>query len=129
MTNERQQVILTIEEAQALMGYWQEVLRLQDWTVILEICRREDLYEGTQGQCEMTFRRKEARIKILDPTDYPTKDSIPQDMEATLVHELLHLHFVGFDLSKVDSREDDLLEQTINALSYALVGLKRKAQA
>lgn len=126
---QRQQVILTIEEAQALMAEWQEVLRLQDWTITLMISRGNglDIPQGNQGHCDMVFRRKEGRIQLLDPIDFPKNTSSPQDMEVTLVHELLHFHFVGFD-RRLNEDEQDLSEHAVNALSYALVGLKRKAQ-
>lgn len=114
------------EELVDACAKWQKALRLQDWKLAVRIARGNglDLPPDTQGRCEWTLGRKEALIRILDPVDFPLDCSWPQDMEVTLVHELLHLHFAPFD--DFEGLKDTLSEQAINAISHALVEVSRK---
>lgn len=65
-----------------------------------------------------------AVIKILDPSDYP-QTPFEQDMEISLVHELLHLHFALFEPKTDDSLEFLIMESTIEQLANILVEMKR----
>lgn len=122
-----QQVHLTLEQAETLCREWQETLRLQDWDIKVKIARGNglDLPEGVQGRCEWVLAKRLAFIRILDPVDWDKTILWPQDMEATLVHELLHLHFAPFDDFPEDSQKNTATEQAIVALSFSLVNLKR----
>lgn len=57
---------------------------------------------------------------VLDPVDYPPDIITPYELEETLVHELLHLHFAPF-MSEHDTLERTLQEQAIDAIAKALV--------
>lgn len=66
-----------------------------------------------------------AIIHIIDPIDYDPSIIVEQDIEKTVVHELLHLHLAEWS----DMTEDGTPvsgEQAINALASALVNLNRK---
>lgn len=119
-------VILTEDELREKCAEWQRILRLQDWDVIVSIDRASNLISDCQGQCEWTLPTKQARIRILDPVDFPPESRWPQDMEQTLVHELLHLHFAPFDRFERESLEHVTMEQAIDLIAGALVNLKRK---
>lgn len=123
---ERKQVHLTLDQARDRLEYWKQQLRLSDWDIVVRIARAYDMPANTQGRCEWTDSRKEALIKILDPTDWDKDIIFPQDMEVTLVHELIHLHLSVLTNKQSESIEDTVLEQAIHALAYALVGLDRK---
>jgi hypothetical protein len=104
---------------------WQRVLRLQDWDVQVKIARGFQLGKR-QGECEYVQSLRQAVIRILDPNDWPDQNW-PQDIEATLVHELLHLHFAPF---MSDAGEDDLIniaqEVAIDQIAKALVKQQRQ---
>ncbi len=123
----RQQVHLAQEEAERLCAEWKRTLRLEDWDIAVRIARGNglDLSAGNQGCCSWTLSRREATVKLMAPVDYDKDCIFPQDMEATLVHELLHLHFAPFAAKEDGSPEDVAQEQAIHALSLALVALKR----
>lgn len=114
------EVIHTVDELLALCVEWQERLRLQDWRIGLTIARARD-FENDRKEAEITMMDmlKEARIKILNPVDYPATCWLPQDMEEALVHELLHIHFLPFGDCEVAE------EAAINCISQALVNAKR----
>lgn len=118
-------VVATLPRLRELCRYWQKILRLQDWDVQLKWARSVNLGPTIEGLCEWVAARKEAAIKLLDPVDWASVKTT--DIEAVLIHELLHLRFYGFT-TKDNTPEDTAQEQAIHALSRALVGLKRKAR-
>lgn len=117
---------MDINELRKLCQEWQSRLRLNDWEIKLFISRERDMIRpGLQGENTWEIKNKSAIIKILDPIDYPPDVLWEQDMEKTLVHELLHLHFAPFDKYEEDSMEGIAIEQAIDAIAKALVTLKR----
>lgn len=108
-------------------AYWQKVLRLQDWKVRAEIARSMDFNDerDCDGLCTAQRSRMRAMIQIISPLDYPKDGLFGQDMEVTLVHELLHLHAAGLGLED-GSIEQWTVEKMINQLSEALVELDRR---
>lgn len=119
-------MIFTESELQELLKEWQEILRLQHWKIVLKTDRRYNLPEGSQGTISWKQEKLCAMIKILDPADWDPSSLIPQDMECTLVHELIHILFAPF-AAQDDTPEDISQEQAIECLATALVGLKRRA--
>ena len=121
------------EELEKLCREWQAILGLSDWHVELEISRKENFCKGKfqgkwlNGLCEPNLQTKVAFINIIDPADYPDNAILPQDMEVTLVHELIHLHTCNYHHRfEDDSLEWDYLEQTVDLLAKALIKVKRK---
>lgn len=127
-----QPVILTNEQLRACCDEWQRRLRLQDWTVLIRRVRAAEYGEGkcVAGQVEWGLAKRAAVIKITEPEDYAlqcNKDfETVQDMEITVVHELLHLHTAPFTLQQ-EPYESTAEEQAIDAIARALVSLKRGA--
>ena len=119
--------IFTEEELMKLCREWQERLRLEFWSVALRIARAKEFdLPNSQGECTWTKTTALATIKILDPIDYP-ESPFKQDMEKTLIHELLHLHFCMFDITAAGSAEEGMMERTVDHISRALIALKREA--
>lgn len=120
--------IFTEDELIMLCREWQGRLRLEFWSVALRIARaREFELTDSQGECRWTITTALATIKILNPIDFPDSP-FKQDMEKTLVHELLHLHFCAFDNTLAGSMEEKLMERSIDHLARALVMLKRETK-
>lgn len=86
-------VILTEDQLQEKLNYWQKRLRLQDWIIEVSISRGRDMLENSLACVNWELRKKMASIKILDQLDYPPDIMGVRNMENDLVHELLHLHF------------------------------------
>lgn len=115
-------VIFNQDELRQLCIEWQKILRLQDWDIIVQISRRDDTFgNSTMGQVRYHLELKQALIKIIDPIDYPANVIYPQDMEISLVHELLHLHFAPFNAEE-GTPAATAQEQ---AIAKGLVGLRR----
>lgn len=118
------EVIFNPEQLQKKLFEWQKRLRLQDWLITIEIVRERDFsMEGVLGEVHWVLEKKMAKIKIIDPIDYPPDSFEPQDMENTLVHELLHLHFAPF---KYDGDNYVAEEQAIESIASGILTAYRE---
>lgn len=121
-----QEVILSNEELRTKCAEWQKVLRLQDWIVDVGISRSRNMkMERCQAEIEPCLPKRMASIRILDPVDYPRDSAEPQDMELSLVHELLHIHLFPLFADREDEMRMVAEEQAIEAISRGLIALKR----
>jgi hypothetical protein len=125
-----QLVVLDLNSLANLCSWWQRRLGLSHWEICLKIVRGPTLDDGSMADVSWNLVKHQAMLRVIDPNDYPafipTHDAWPQDMERSLVHELLHLVFATFDAPE-NTPEDSAQEQTIAALSKALVTLRREA--
>ena len=82
---------MNIDELTALCIEWQEKLGLSHWRIGLRICHAEELeLKNVQASSKISLETECALISILDSSDYPDT-TFQQDMEVSLVHELLHI--------------------------------------
>jgi len=104
---------------------WQKRLNLTDWNISVVMERAANLKPKTLGNIHWDLDRKTAIIRVLDPADYKmqTKEML-QDMEFTIVHELIHLNFAPvvseFQRSEANRREE---EHAVNHMADALLKL------
>ena len=117
--------IFTEDELKKLCSFWQNQLKLNNWRIAIGI-ERKTAFNNSQstGEIDYVLPLRQAIIKVLDPLDYPNSP-FEQDMEITLVHELLHLHFALFEPKSDDSLEFLIMESTIEQLANILVEMKR----
>ncbi|QLE47868.1 hypothetical protein FD724_06915 [Nostoc sp. C057] len=64
-----------------------------------------DSMDEAEGLVTWDINKKIADIKLVKPEEYPFDQMRPYEMEAVLVHELLHLHFAPFDAKTELQRE------------------------
>jgi len=103
---------------------WQKRLHLEDWKVEVKIVRIWELEQGTLGHIDWSAPHRTATIKVLNPLDYELpRDRIPQDIELSVVHELVHLHLSVLPLNK-SSRGAE--EQVVSMIADALVDLEHR---
>ncbi len=109
------------------LSVWQKRLELQDWNVSVVMARATELKPKTLGNIHWDLEKKSAIIRVLDPADYrlPFKDML-QDMEFTVVHELIHLGLapVLSDLQRSDANRREE-EHTVNHMTEAFLKLDR----
>jgi predicted SprT family Zn-dependent metalloprotease len=122
---------MTQEELQELCEEWQERLSLRDWRVTAEFTDTGGIAGKAVGNNRWTLALKAANIYILEERYIPD-NSIARDIEETLVHELLHLHFAKWS-DETYLKDDEYGmpvegEQGVDAISRALVALKRAAE-
>jgi len=120
---------LTLDQATARCADWQRLLRLQDWDVEVRLERRHAMPIKTAVGCSSINKYRRAVIQLVDPIDFTADDCLTErDMEATLVHELLHLHFYDLNVPTPDQAPENVaLERAIEAIARGLVALDRAA--
>ncbi len=123
-----QEVILTEDELRILCAEYQKTLRLQDWRVHIKVGRLPKGDEDDDATVYYSVENKVATICLCDPTYYPEDSLEPQDMELSLVHDLLHLHLAPLGLSEDDRHSKDA-EIAVESMAEAVVNLRRAAHA
>jgi hypothetical protein len=105
---------------------WKTRLGLNDWSISVRIVPKSELPENRSGMCRAIVKKKSAEIILLDPRDADESWLNQYDLELTLVHELLHIHFVPWSLLYPEGDQAELfLEQTVHVLSTTLVQAAR----
>jgi hypothetical protein len=111
---------------------WQERLNLQDWTISLVMSHPTELRRGTLGNVHWDADKKTAVIRVLDAADYarPFRAAL-EDMEFTVVHELVHLELTSLTRNFKSRSEESLTEeeQAVNRMSSALLQLDHADQS
>lgn len=103
---------------------WCRRLNLDVWRISVNMTHRSDLKPKTLGGIRWDKGKKSAVIWVLDPTDYrlPFPEML-NDMELTIVHELVHLELASLPRSEA-SRSSE--EHAVNGIAEALLALDRK---
>jgi hypothetical protein len=106
------------------LATWQQRLDLKDWKIQVDLVRPASLEPKTLGNIHWDINTKEATICVLSAYDYtlPTQPML-DDMEFTIVHELVHLH-----LSALPHTDDSVVpeEHAVNELAHALLQLAKR---
>jgi hypothetical protein len=124
-THER--ALLAFSFTSEKLWIWQNRLNLKDWKISIVLSPASDLKPDTLGHIHWDSDTKTAVILVLDPADYhlPLNEML-QDMEFTIVHELIHLNFgpvvSEFRRSEANRHEE---EQAVNHMADALLKLDR----
>lgn len=116
--------MMTNEELQQLCFDWQLRLRLSDWIVKARFWEPHELEGSLFGQVSYLIEEKTAKITIARPEHTHRESFPPQNVEETLVHELLHLHFAPFEAER-KSPQLAAQELAINCIASALVKLHK----
>jgi hypothetical protein len=126
-TSAHERSLLAETFAREKLSVWQKRLNLQDWDVALEVVPSTGLRPKTLGNIHWDTDKKTAVIRVLDPADYrlPLHEML-DDMEFTVVHELIHLEIAPvlshFTRSDADRSEE---EHAVNHMAAALLHLDR----
>jgi len=124
----RERTLLAESFASERLWVWQKRLNLQDWNISVAVVPASALKAKTLGNVHWELDKKTAVIRVLDPVDYrlPFKEML-QDMEFTVVHELIHLELapVLSDLQRSDANRREE-EHAVNHVADALLTLGRK---
>jgi hypothetical protein len=102
---------------------WQNRLDLKDWNIKVNLVRPAALEPKTLGNIHWDLDTKQATISVLSAYDYtlPTQAML-DDMEFTVVHEMIHLHLASLPKSNA-SRSPE--EHAVNEIARALLRLAK----
>jgi hypothetical protein len=103
---------------------WQDRMNLKDWDIRIELVRASELEPKTLGNIHWDTDVKSAKILVLAPEDYklPYKEML-DDMEFTVVHELVHLQLASLPRSDASRRIE---EHAVNEIASALLKLAKR---
>jgi hypothetical protein len=102
---------------------WQQRLNLTDWDVHINLVRTSQLEPKTLGNIHWDTDARQATIAVLSSRDYRLPwQAMLDDMEFTVVHELVHLRLASLPHSAASRRPE---EQAVNELARALLNLAK----
>jgi len=103
---------------------WQDRMNLNDWNIQFDLVRAGQLEPKTLGNIHWDTDIKTARISVLHPLDYtlPYKEML-DDMEFTVVHELVHLQLASLPRSDASRRVE---EHAVNEIAKVLLKLAKQ---
>jgi hypothetical protein len=106
------------------LAVWQQRLALDAWKISIIMSRRGDLKPKTLGNIRWDADTKSATIRVLAPAEYEKKcGEMLDDMEFTVVHELIHLELSVLPHSEASRRVEEF---AVNHIADALLELDRK---
>ena len=110
---------MTPEKLVHLCKIWQRRLRLSDWSIVVGFVPQDQLIDE-QGTLwgRMLSEESEQSAQIAISEEVP-----PDQLEATLVHELLHIRLLPFDAPDQGPKE-----VAINLLADVLVRALRRRE-
>ena len=105
------------------LAVWQRRLKLADWKISIRTSHSTDLRPNTLGNIHWKIEEKVAVIRVLDTSDYHVgcRQAL-EDMEFTVVHELIHLELSSLQDSEASRQEE---EYAVNRITRALLLLDR----
>lgn len=102
---------------------WQDRMNLKDWKIRAQLVRADQLEPKTLGNIRWDTDVKTATISVLSPADYTLPpQAMLDDMEFTVVHELVHLELASLPRSEASRRVE---EHAVNEIAAALLKLAR----
>ena len=104
--------------------YWQVRFRLVDWNVSIRFCSRDELGVDEQAKSTYNEHSRTCAVLIVHPNEYESGIGVTQDIDDTIRHELLHLHFVFLGMLKGSNLI--FLEQAIESISGAFMPPKKR---
>jgi len=126
-TSQQEHASLAGSFANEKLWHWQKRLNLEDWKISVLVSSPSELKARTLGNIHWDVDKKTATIRVLDPASYqmPLQEAL-QDIEFTLVHELIHLELASVlsPFSRNDANRRDE-EHAVNHIADALLKLDR----
>src|SRR5262249_51790265 len=103
---------------------WKDRLNLNDWDIRVDLVHPTALEPKTLGNIHWDTTTKHASIGVLSALDYtlPTQEML-DDMEFTIVHELVHLQLASLPRSEASRRNE---EYAVNQIARALLNLANR---
>jgi hypothetical protein len=102
---------------------WQTRLDLDDWKLRVQLVRSNELEPKTLGNIHWDTDTKEATIDVLSSYDYAlSTTAMLDDMEFTIVHELVHLQLASLPHSEATRGTE---ERAVNRIARALLKLSK----
>lgn len=108
----------------AKLQFWQQRLNLQKWKINAQLVRSTSLKPKTLGNIHWDAATMQATIDVQSSYDYelPLQEML-DDMEFTVVHELVHLQLSSLPRSEASRSAE---EHAVNEITQALLNLAKR---
>jgi hypothetical protein len=108
----------------ARLQFWQQRLNLQKWAIDVQLVRNTSLKPKTLGNIHWDADTMQATIDVQSSYDYnlPFQQML-DDMEFTVVHELVHLQLSSLPRSEASRSAE---EHAVNEITQALLNLAKR---
>ena len=117
--------ILTEQQMQEKIRYWKSILGLEHWEIKFQFKRQREMGQTEQAHVVWVLPKASASITMVCHDDYDNT-AWPQDMEQSLVHELLHVKCAAFDSFEDGTLQDVMHEQYIDSMAKIIVTMDRE---
>lgn len=101
-----------------LVKKWQTRLKLDHWSVTLELVKSPKNLDGRVSDCSFNYKYLTATVRLAKKTSAGNAVG-KHDIIKNLIHELLHLHTAGMNII-IDTPEHTAEEQAIEILSRVI---------
>jgi len=120
-----------LENISEMCNWWQQRLGLTDWAIKIQFKHMIDMRDEGMAESHGNLSRRIAHINMSLP-ESRSENSLPDDTETSIVHELLHIAFLAWhnaterlNLSEVE--QNVCYEQPIDQLAETLVMFRRSS--
>lgn len=109
------------------MKYWQKILGLSHWDIAITYANNRDIEYllGYPALASISSSPSMERAIIrINSTPELDEDAIiygSDDVEWSILHELLHLYYIDLSINKEDKVQGELIERIINKTCKALL--------
>lgn len=109
------------------MKYWQKILGLSHWDIVITYANNRDIEYllGYPALASISSSPSMERAIIrINSTPELDEDAIiygSDDVEWSILHELLHLYYIDLGINKEDKVQGELIERIINKTCKALL--------
>ena len=108
----------------AKLQLWQQRLNLAEWNIRANLVRISALKPKTLGGINWDSSTMKATISVMSTYDYKLPfDAMLDDMEFTVVHELVHLRLSNLPRSEASRSAE---EHAVNEIAGSLLKLAKK---
>lgn len=108
---------MTIRKLRQRLAYWQEVLKLTEWTITVKFGTPEEMMDESGHRCH--------GLNFISVEELSSQIFLDRgDGEETLIHELLHVVFDGH--RPQDEPYDPLHERAINRTAAAFMTISQQ---
>jgi predicted small lipoprotein YifL len=102
---------------------WQQRMNLKSWNIKVNLVRTNKLKPKTLGGIHWDSSIMEATVEVLSTYDYKLlHQEMLDDMEFTVVHELVHLQLSSLPRSEASRRAE---EHAVNEIAATLIKLAK----
>jgi hypothetical protein len=119
-----QREALAQKSVEEKLKFWQKRLNLERWEIRVQLVRNTSLKPKTLGNIHWDTGTMQATIDVQSSYDYklPFQEML-DDMEFTVVHELVHLQLSSLPRSEASRSAE---EHAVNEITQALLNLAKR---